>query len=170
VAPFTDPPASLAPRGSCPSGWDRTIDRDARAIVCDAHHIPRALSELRLLHGCWLGRKPREHSELALGRRHHRGHGLADREHLVRTRVGVYSGVGLSTAVLSITRGVMRSQPLWGLSGATYMQSALKGCLPLPDNLLKSHKLFSRPCSNSLPCGEGLGVGVAVRLRGTVRS
>jgi hypothetical protein len=48
------------------------------------------------------------------------------------------------------------------LKGATYMQSALEGSWLMPNNLLKSRKLFSRPCLNSLPCGEGLGVGVAV--------
>jgi hypothetical protein len=38
------------------------------------------------------------------------------------------------------------------------MQSALKGSLPLPGNLLKSYELFSRPCLNSLPCGSRGGV------------
>jgi len=46
--------------------------------------------------------------------------------------------------------------------GATYMQSALEGTWLMPNNLLKLRQLFSRPCLNSLPCGEGLGVGVAV--------
>ena len=51
------------------------------------------------------------------------------------------------------------------LKGATYMQSALEGSWLIPNNLLKSRKLFSRSCLNSLPCGEGLGVGVAVGRR-----
>jgi hypothetical protein len=45
---------------------------------------------------------------------------------------------------------------------ATYMQSALEGSWLMPNNLLKSRKLFSRPCLNSLPCGEGLGWAVSV--------
>ena len=52
------------------------------------------------------------------------------------------------------------------LKGATYMQSALEGSWLMPNNLLKLRQLFSRPCLNSLPCGEGLGVGVVVILLG----
>src|SRR6476659_10341470 len=54
-------------------------------------------------------------------------------------------------------RGARRKE-----KGATYMQSALEGTRLMPNNLLKLSKLLSRPCLNSLPCGEGLGVGVAV--------
>ena len=50
------------------------------------------------------------------------------------------------------------------LKDATYMQSALEGTWLMPNNLLKLSKLLSRPCLNSLPCGEGLGVGVVVIL------
>jgi hypothetical protein len=46
------------------------------------------------------------------------------------------------------------------LKGATYMQSALEGSWLMPNNSLKSHKLFSRRFLNSLPCGEGLGVAI----------
>ena len=45
------------------------------------------------------------------------------------------------------------------------MQSALEGSLLMPFNRLKSLQFFSKPCSNSLPCGEGLGVGVVVSGR-----
>ena len=54
------------------------------------------------------------------------------------------------------------------LKGATYMQSALEGSWFMPNNLLKSRKLFSRPRLDSLPCGEGLGVGVGVAVGGDI--
>jgi hypothetical protein len=63
------------------------------------------------------------------------------------------------------TRRGNRAGRLMALKGATYMQSALEGSWLMPNNLLKSRQLFSRPRLNSLPCGEGLGVGVVVRAR-----
>jgi hypothetical protein len=60
------------------------------------------------------------------------------------------------------TRSGNRAGRAMAFKGATYMQSALEGSWLMPNNLLKSRKLFSRPCLNSLPCGEGLGVAVVV--------
>jgi hypothetical protein len=65
------------------------------------------------------------------------------------------------------TRSGNRAGRAMAFKGATYMQSALEGSWLIPNNLLKLCKLFSRPCLNSLPCGEGLGVGVVVILLGT---
>jgi len=48
------------------------------------------------------------------------------------------------------------------LKGATYMQSGFEGSWLMPNILLKSRELFSNRRLNSLPCGEGLGVGVGV--------
>ena len=60
------------------------------------------------------------------------------------------------------TRRGNRAGRAMAFKGATYMQSALEGTWLMPNNLLKLRQLFSKPCLNSLPCGEGLGVGVAV--------
>ena len=51
-------------------------------------------------------------------------------------------------------------------TGATHMQPALKTPFASADNLLKLRNLFSEASLNSLPCGEGLGVGVVVILFG----
>ena len=68
------------------------------------------------------------------------------------------------------TRRGNRAGRAMALKGATYMQSALEGTWLMPNNLLKSRQLFSRPCLNSLPCGEGLGVGVVIGGRSRAKT